>query len=163
MVEPSRSAYDAHSVTTPHPRVWETLFPTVGDLYSIAMTVLFLLFGVVGLLVTVKSRSGWGFYLFAAACFAAACFALWSLVFPARRVEIDASGTATFMRRNRKLIVQPGQLISINKMTGDWYGLSPFRVVATSGSISFSSPQGVDETLWAELEKWNPDATVSSR
>ena len=50
--------------------------------------------------------------------------------------------------------------VKMIQVGGDWR-LSPMRVRASSGSISFRPPQG-SETLWAELERWNPEARFSN-
>ena len=145
-------------------RVWAAYFPTVTDLVAIGVG----LFGVFLLAMVPILAIDAGFVSGAVVgCVIGLGMiggGLWSLLAPARRVEVDADGVATFANRRRSLVVAPGELESISAVqlpfgSNDRGNRYPMLVVARWGQMRLQTPADC-EGLFRVLAEINPDAQL---
>ena len=144
-------------------KTWAAYFPTGGDLVAIGGG----LFGVVLLvLVPILAISAGSVPEAGLVCAIVVGLVMigggfWVVLAPARRVEVDAEGVATFIRRRRSLVVPPGELESISAVQP--FGASvrgrrvPMLVVARRGQIRLQTPADADG-LFRALAENNPEA-----
>ena len=142
-------------------KTWEAYFPTVGDLVAIGGG----LFGVVLLvLVPILAINPGSVPEAGVGCVIGLVMiggGFWVLLAPARRVEIDVEGVATFIRRRRSLVVSPGELESISAVQPFSAAVRgrriPMLVVARRGKIRLQTPADA-EGLFKALAQSNPEA-----
>jgi hypothetical protein len=137
---------------------WDTLFPTGGDLYALAL-------GVIGIILIIVALVAHNDAVILAGLigvyFVGAC--LWITLTPARHVEVDATGRVSFTSRSRTLIVEPGQLKAVTSVAGfNANRLIPMLVRTNNGKIRFKPPTGTSDELWEALERANPQARLAS-
>lgn len=145
--------------TLERPQVWETLFPTGGDLYALGIMVFGVLIVVVAAIVAHDIGFGGAAFIGLSGLWFIGA-PLWSIFAPARRVEVDSTGKATFIRRNRRLVIEAGELTSIT--TSDANRVMPMLVTASSGTIRFKPPAGTCDQLWQALARSNPQARLAN-
>lgn len=144
-------------------KIWSAYFPTASDLMAIGAG----LFGVVLLVIVPILAIGagyvWGVVIGCVIGLGMIGGGLWTLFAPARRVEVDAEGVATFTSRRRSLVVAPGELesISVAQPLGarDRGGQSPMLVVARRGQIRLQTPADC-QGLFRVLGENNPQAQL---
>jgi hypothetical protein len=142
-------------------RTWAAYFPTVGDLIAIGVG----LFGVIMLVLVPILAISAGFVPGAViGCVIGLGMiggAFWTVFAPARRVEVDSDGVATFIGRRRSLVVAPGDLESISAVptfgASDGGKRSPMLVVARRGQMRLQTPADC-EGLFRVLAERNPEA-----
>jgi len=139
-------------------RRWDTLFPTGGDLYALALGVIGIFLIIVALVAhndAVILPGLIGLY------FVGAC--LWVTLTPARHVQVDGTGRVTFSSRTRTLVVEPGELEAVTSRAGfNANRLIPMLVRSKNGKIRFKPPPGTCDELWEALARANPEARLAS-
>ena len=137
---------------------WDTLFPTGGDLYALALGVVGIILVIVAL---VAHNDGVILAGLIGVYFIGTC--LWVTLTPARHVEEDPTGRVSFTSRSRTLVVEPGQLEAVTSLAGfNANRLIPMLVRANNGKIRFKPPGGTCDELWEALERTNPEARLAS-
>jgi hypothetical protein len=139
-------------------RCWDTLFPTGGDLYALAL-------GVIGIVVIIVALVAHNHAVIFPALiglyFVGAC--LWVTLVPARHVQVDSTGRVTFTSRTSTLVIEPGELEAVTSLAGfNANRLIPMLVKSKSGKIRFKPPPGTCDELWEELKRANPEARFAS-
>lgn len=118
-------------------KIWAAYFPTASDLVAIGAG----LFGVVLLvmvpIVAISAGYVTGAVIGCVVGLGMIGGGVWVVLTPARRVEVDSEGVATFIGRRRSLVVAPGELESISAVqpfgASDPGRRSPMLVVARRG------------------------------